>query len=341
MSICSIRGAITIKYNESEEIIKNTKFLLEEIIIKNNIDFDEIISVLFSATKDITAAYPAVAARELGITNAGLMCFQEMDVEDSLKMCIRVLVNIDTYKSQKEMKHIYLKDAKILRPDLNNKHIAIAIDGPSGSGKSTVAKLIAKELGYIYADTGAIYRTVALYCIDNNIDFRNSKAVEKNLDKINISLKHEDETQKIYLNEKDVTDIIRTQKVAEGASHVAAVKGVRENLLNLQRNIAKKNNVVMDGRDIGTFVLPYADIKIYLDADVKERAKRRCGELAEKGIKYDYYKVKEEIIKRDNHDKNRDISPLKKAEDAVFIDTTDKNIDEVKKEILNLINEKL
>ncbi len=338
MSYCSIRGAITIEENSRECILENTKVLLNDVINSNNLDLEDIVSIIFTATKDIDAVYPAVAAREVGIVEAGLMCTQEMYVKGSLEMCIRVLVNVECDKKQKEMKHSYLKGAVKLRPDLAKKKlIAVAIDGPAGSGKSTIAKRISKELGFIYVDTGAMYRSVALYCIQNRIDTENISAVEKALDDIKIELKYKNNEQNIYLNGVDVTSDIRRQEVAKGASDVAAIKKVREVLVDMQKKFADYDNIVMDGRDVGTCVLPNADVKIYMDADVSERTKRRCNELKEKGIEFDFDKIKQEIIDRDESDKNREFSPLRKADDAILYNSTDKGIDEVTSDIIDMI----
>lgn len=343
MATCSIRGAITIDENSRESILNNTELLLAEILKTNDISPAEIINIIFTATKDIDAAYPAIAARGLGITQAGLMCTQEMYVEGSLKMCVRVLVTVETDKKQSMVKHIYLKGAKKLRPDisLTNINFSVAIDGPAGSGKSTIAKLIAKELGFLYADTGAMYRAVALYCINKNINYNNEKSVTDALKNIDISIFNENSIQKIYLNGADVTESVRTQEVATGSSAVAKIGAVREKLVQMQREIAKKSNIVMDGRDIGTNVLPDAQVKIYMDASADIRAERRCNELEEKGIEFNFDKIKDEIIKRDENDKNREISPLRQADDAIFIDTSDMSIDEVLKIAVNIIKEKI
>ncbi len=337
--ICTIRGAITIEHNIKKEVYSATKEMLNEIIVHNNINIKDIISITFSCTGDIDCAYPAVAAREIGINEASLMCFQELYVVGSLPMCIRAMVMINTDKAQKDMNHIYLKNAQKLRPDILKKNNleAIAIDGPAGSGKSTVAKLLSAELEYVYVDTGAMYRTVGLYCIKNNIDYKNSEAVVSNLDKIKIELKFEKGLQRIYLDDEDVTSDIRTQQVADSASKVAAIYEVRQKLVALQKNIAASNKVVMDGRDIGTNVIPNARVKIYLDANVDERAKRRCNELYEKGIEADYNKIVEEIIERDNFDKNRKVNPLAIAEDAIVIDTSKMTIEDVKNKILEIV----
>lgn len=339
---CCIRGAITAEKNNKECIWQNTKIMLNKIIEVNNLNINDIVSVLFTCTRDLDEAYPAVAARELGIVDAALMCVQEMYVKGSLEMCIRVALNIESDKKQSEMKHVYLKGAERLRPDIvkKSKTEAIAIDGPAGSGKSTVAKLISKEMGYIYVDTGAMYRTVGLYCINNGINLEDNKSIIKALPLIDINLEFDMGIQKIYLNGNDVTDEIRIQTVANAASKVAAIPEVRELLINLQRKIADKNKVVMDGRDIGTNVLKNARVKIYLDAAVEERAKRRCNELSEKGISFDYNNIEEEIIKRDDYDKNREANPLRIACDAVVIDTTGLSVEQVKNEIMEIIKSK-
>lgn len=339
---CCIRGAITAENNSKECIWQNTRIMLNEIIKSNNINIDDIVSILFTCTRDLDEAYPAVAARELGIVDAALMCVQELYVKGSLEMCIRAAVNIETDKKQNEMKHIYLKGAEKLRPDIvkKSKAEAVAIDGPAGSGKSTVAKLISKELGYVYVDTGAMYRTVGLYCINNGISLEDNKSIVKVLPLIDINLEFDMGVQKIFLNGKDVTDEIRIQTVANAASKVAAIPEVRELLVKLQRKIADKNKVVMDGRDIGTNVLKNARVKIYLDAAVEERAKRRCNELSEKGISFDYNNIEEEIIKRDDYDKNREVNPLRAACDAVVIDTTGLSVEQVKNKIMEIIKSK-
>ena len=219
---------------------------------------------------------------------------------------------------------------------MNEKNPSIAIDGPAGSGKSTVARLVAKKLGFVYVDTGAMYRTVGLYCAENSIDLENMDEVKKALQKVNIELKYDEGVQHIYLNGEDVSSAIRVQRIAEYASKVAAIGVVREKLVEMQRNIAENGNVVMDGRDIGTNVIPNAKAKIYLDASVDVRTERRCHELEEKGVSFDKNIIKEEIIERDNFDKNRKINPLTIAEDATIIDTSYMTIEEVENKITKL-----
>lgn len=214
---------------------------------------------------------------------------------------------------------------------------AIAIDGPAGAGKSTIAKLVANRLNVIYVDTGAMYRAVALYCIECGIDYNNKEDIENILEHIDIKIIYKNNSQHIILNNKDVSDLIRTGEVSKGASAVATIYSVRIKMVELQRNIAKEESVVMDGRDIGTHVLPNADLKIFLMASAEERARRRCSELMEKGIRCDFEQIKKEIEERDENDSTREFSPLKKAEDAIEIDTTELSIEEVVKNIIDLL----
>ena len=211
----------------------------------------------------------------------------------------------------------------------------IAIDGPAGAGKSSIAKRVAKEMNFIYVDTGAMYRTMALYCLQNGINTEDEEAVCGSLDKINIELKYEDDTQHIYLNDVDVSEEIRKEEVGNNASKVAKYK-VRERLVQLQRQIANDNDVIMDGRDIGTVVLPNAQVKIYLTASSKVRAQRRHKELLEKGQEHDINEIEKDIINRDQQDMNREVSPLKQAEDAILVDSSDMTIDQVVEKIISL-----
>jgi len=220
------------------------------------------------------------------------------------------------------------------------KNIAVAIDGPAGSGKSTVAKKIALKLGLIYIDTGAMYRTVALFCMRKGIDTKNEEEVVNVLSEINMEIAQENGIQKIFLDGEDVTDKIRTAEIGRGASDVAVILPVREKLVQIQRKLAEGASVIMDGRDIGTNVLPNAQVKIYLNAGVEERARRRCGELEKLGAEYDFEDIKKQIIDRDHNDMNRKHNPLRKAEDAVELDTTELNIEEVCAEIEKIIEEK-
>lgn len=205
---------------------------------------------------------------------------------------------------------------------------SIAIDGPAGAGKSTVAKRIAKKLNFIYIDTGAMYRSVGYYCLNNNVNIDDEEKVSLVLNDIKIDLKFVDNMQRIYLNDSDITDLIRTEEVGNAASKVSVYKNVREKLVLRQQEIAEENNVVMDGRDIGTVVLPKATLKIFLTASSIERARRRVNELKEKGIIRDIDEVKKEIEERDYRDSHREISPLRQADDAILLDTSNMEITE-------------
>lgn len=216
----------------------------------------------------------------------------------------------------------------------------IAIDGPAGAGKSSIAKALSKKLGFIYIDTGAMYRAVALFFLENGIKDSSDNETDKLLDELDINIKYTDGEQRVFLNNVDVSDKLRQEEIGKLASRFSAVKSVREKLVALQRKLAKKENVIMDGRDIGTVVLPNADLKIYLSAGSKVRAKRRYLELIEKGFDktaLDEKAIENEIIKRDEADMNREISPLKKAEDAYYMDTSDMTFDEVVSKILDMV----
>lgn len=217
--------------------------------------------------------------------------------------------------------------------------INVAIDGPAGAGKSTIAKAVAKKLGFIYVDTGALYRTIALYASIHNLS--SEKELIDQLDEIEIELSFIGGIQRISLCGEDVTDDIRTPEISMGASKVSAIPEVREFLFDLQQKMAREHNVIMDGRDIGTVVLPDADLKIFLTASADERASRRYLELKEKADCPTYEEIRDDIIKRDYNDSHRAIAPLRQAEDAVLIDTTDMGFHEVCEEILSLIRERL
>ncbi len=210
----------------------------------------------------------------------------------------------------------------------------IAIDGPAGSGKSTIAKLLSEKMGYIYLDTGAMYRAAALYFIRKNIKPCEKDKIISELKNININIEYHLDKQLVFLNGEDVTEKIRTPEVSSMASNIAVIPDVRIMLVDIQRNIANNNNVIMDGRDIGTYVLPHADKKFYLTATVEERAVRRYKELKEKGCNVNLTELKKEIKKRDENDMNREFAPLKKASDAILIDTTNKSIEQVVAKIL-------
>lgn len=220
------------------------------------------------------------------------------------------------------------------------KKFAVAVDGPAGSGKSTVAKEIAKALGILYIDTGAMYRTVGMACLKKGIDPADEGAVVASLDDLDMKIFQEAGGQRILLDGEDITSRIRTEEIGKAASSVAAYQKVREKLVEIQQGLAKEQSVIMDGRDIGTKVLPDAEVKIYLDASVEERAKRRVGELEAQGKTADLEIIREEIAHRDYQDMHRENSPLCRAEDAVNVDTTGLDIPAVTEKLLALIAEK-
>ena len=217
----------------------------------------------------------------------------------------------------------------------------IALDGPSGAGKSTVAKAVAKKLGIVYVDTGALYRTLALYAIRNNVACDKEGEVLPILSGADIQLKYIDGTQCVLLNGEDVSALIRTPEISMGASDISAIPKVREYLLDLQRKIAYENSVIMDGRDIGTVILPDAEVKIFITASPEIRAKRRYNELIEKGQDVVYEDVLKDVIQRDYNDSHRDVAPLKQAEDAVLLDTSYLDLDESINETIKIIKDKL
>lgn len=217
--------------------------------------------------------------------------------------------------------------------------INIAVDGPAGAGKSTISRAAAKTLGFIYVDTGALYRTVALNVIRNGESLDDVQAIISLLPSTDISLKFENGQQKVMLGGEDVSDLIRTPEVSMGASKVSAVPAVREFLFELQQKIAKENNCVMDGRDIGTVVLPNAQLKVFLTASAEERARRRCKEFLEKGEQVSFEEVLRDIEQRDYNDSHRDIAPLKQADDAILLDTSNLNLEESIQALTRLIQE--
>lgn len=217
----------------------------------------------------------------------------------------------------------------------------IAIDGPAGAGKSTVAKKAAEELGFIYVDTGAMYRTIAISLLRKGVDASDSEALERALPDIDVRISYQEGVQHMLLNGEDVSNLIRTPEVSEAASRFSAIPAVRKKLLDLQRNLAATEDVLMDGRDIGTAILPDAGLKIYLTASVEVRAMRRYKELQEKGQACTFAQIRQEIEERDYHDMHREIAPLRQAEDAVLLDTSDMDPDTVVQKIVAYAKERI
>ena len=219
--------------------------------------------------------------------------------------------------------------------------INIAIDGPSGAGKSTLARKLAEKLNYIYVDTGALYRTIGLYTLRKGVDPQDTAAVEELLPEVEVGLRFVESEQHVYLNGEDVSSEIRVHEVSQYASLVSAIPAVRQYLFETQQSMAKKFNVIMDGRDIGTVVLPNAEVKIFLTASPEVRARRRYNELLQRGQNVDFEQVLADVIKRDEQDMNRPVAPLKPAEDSIIIDTSEFTFDESLAVLYKTIKERI
>ena len=220
---------------------------------------------------------------------------------------------------------------------IKRKGLTIAIDGPSGAGKSTVAKDLAKRLGYIYIDTGAMYRSVALRIKEKSISPDDESAVSQLASSLHLALNAEGEQIRVFCDGKDVTEAIRNPEISRLASHISMQKRVREALVRMQREMGKEGGVVLEGRDIGTVVFPDAEVKFYLDAESDERARRRYDEMVEKGAKVDFKETREELVQRDHNDMHRIHSPLKRANDAIYIDSTHRSVGEIVEEMTRFV----
>lgn len=334
-----IRGATTITQDSKEEIFIAVKDLLDEVFLKNALKKENIDGFLFSLTSDIHAYHPAKVARECGYDFAPLFACIEPDINGGLKLCIRLML-FTNLASGTAVKHVYQKGAKILRTDISEV-FNIALDGPAGSGKSTVAKALAKDYNILYLDTGAMYRACALKALQIGIDPKDADAVEKMLSDLDVKVEYKDGAQRTILDGKDVSTAIRENAVSMVASTISAHPSVREKMVEMQRQIAKTMSCVLDGRDIGSVVLPQAKFKFFITADSKVRATRRHKELIERGETVDFNKLHAEIIARDKQDSERKFAPLKQAEDAILIDTSDMDIETVLKTIKAVIQSKI
>lgn len=332
-----IRGATTIPGDEPEEIKKAVKELLDQTVSRNSLNRDEILSIVFSSTSDIHSYYPAKAAREAGYSSSPLFSSQEPDIEGGLPLCIRVMLFVER---NIEPHHVYLRGARVLRKDIAAK-INIAIDGPAGSGKSTMAKALAKSMNILYLDTGAMYRACALRALTRGADLEDEASVIDSMRDLSLEIKYEDGAQVTILDGEDVSERIRKPEVSMAASTVSKYPAVRLKMVEKQREIADRMSCVLDGRDIGTFVLPEADFKFFLTAEPAVRAKRRYDELKAKGYPVDLKELEAEIVRRDEQDSSRAFAPLKQAEDAVLIDTSRMTPDEVLEELKRRIQEKI
>lgn len=334
-----IRGATTIKKDTKADISSAVKELLDEIFEKNQLKKEEIRCFVFSLTTDIHAFHPAKAARECGYDYAPLFACIEPEINGGLKLCIRVMI-LAEFTENKPIMHVYQEGAKILRKDLTSVY-NIALDGPAGSGKSTVAKFLAKEYNILYLDTGAMYRACGLKALREGIDPKDEINVQKMLETIDVKVEYINGTQHTFLDGEDVSEKIRENVVSMAASHVSAHPCVRIKLVELQREIAKKTSCILDGRDIGSAVLPQAKFKFFLTADSKVRAKRRYDELIAKGQMVNFEDLHKEIVQRDKQDSEREFSPLVCAKDAIVIDTSEMNVEQVLSKIKSLIQEKI
>jgi len=333
----AIRGATTVEIDSAEEIKESVKELLTEIKTRNALNSEDIVCIMFSNTSDLHSFYPAKAAREAGFFSAPLFSSLEPEIDGALKKCIRVMVLTNCANPPE---HVYLRGAAALRRDLTNI-INIALDGPAGSGKSTVSKAVAKKLNILCLDTGAMYRACALKCLNENVAVNNEKAVNKIISEINLTVRHENGVQRTYLDCKDVSEEIRKPEISMLASTVSALEYVRTKMVQLQRDIAKTTSCILDGRDIGTNVLPNSQFKFFLTASAEVRAKRRFEENKQKGFDTPFEEVLADVIKRDKQDASRKIAPLKQADDAILIDSSDMTAEEVVDFILNKIQEKI
>ncbi len=334
-----IRGATTIEKDCKEEISSAVKELLNEIFAVNKLAKGEIRAFVFSLTKDIHSYHPAKAARECGYDYAPLFAAVEPDIDGGLPLCIRLML-LTELANERVVKHIYQRGAKALRKDLAEV-MNIALDGPAGSGKSTVAKVLAKDYNILYLDTGAMYRACGLKALKSGVDPKNCEEVEKLLPNLDLKVEYREGKQHTLLDGEDVSVTIRENAVSMAASNISAHKSVRLKMVEMQREIAKSMSCVLDGRDIGSAVLPNAKFKFFITADSKVRATRRYEELLARGEKVDFERLHQEIMTRDKQDSEREFSPLVCAEDAVVIDTSFMSVDEVVTKIKSLIQSKI
>ena len=322
-----IRGATTIENDCKEEIKNSVKELLDEIFKVNELNKTDVSGFLFSLTTDIHSYHPAKAARECGYDFAPLFACIEPEINGGLTKCIRLMLFTEISK-EKTVKHIYQKRAKILRKDVSEIY-NIALDGPAGSGKSTVAKVLAKDYNILHLDTGAMYRACGLKAIRMGVNPKDGEAVEKILPYLDVKVEYKEGAQHTLLDGEDVSKEIRENSVSMAASDISAHRCIRVKMVDMQREIAQNMSCVLDGRDIGSAVLPDAKFKFYITADSKVRATRRFNELAARGENVDFEKLHAEIIARDKQDSEREFSPLVCAKDAIVIDTSEMDVSEV------------
>lgn len=331
----AIRGAVTVAADTPEEIRGAVDSLLSEIRKRNKINVEDIVCIMLSSTGDITSLYPAKAARECGFV-CPLFSSLEPPIKGSLPLCIRAMVLAETDIAVP----VYLRGAVILRRDLTER-LVIALDGPAGSGKSTAARNLARELDILCLDTGAMYRACALACREAGVAVSDEDAVCALIGKTDLRVDYRDGKQVTMLGDRDVSEEIRSPGMSQLASEVSALACVRSAMVAMQRRIASEMSCVLDGRDIGTNVLPDARYKFFVTASDEVRARRRLEEDRAKGYDVRYEDVLRDIRERDRRDSERAIAPLKCAEDAVVVDTSDMSPEEVVQFIRNKIQEKI
>ena len=332
----AIRGATSVEADTPEEIRQAVGELMRAICEQNSIAEEDIVCILLSNTADIRSLYPAKAAREAGFARAALFSAAEPDICGALPLCIRVMI-----LAEKDIRprHVYLRRAAALRRD--RARFSVALDGPSGSGKSTAAKQLAKELDILYLDTGAMYRACAVKAQRAGVAEFTEESVAPLMASLDLRVDYVGGAQRTILDGEDVSEAIRRPEVSLAASRISALRCVREKMVEMQRKIASERSCVLDGRDIGSFVLPNAQFKFYVTASSKVRAERRCKELRAKGFAVELGAIQKEIEERDANDMNREFSPLVRAEDAVLVDTSDLTIGEVVDTICKKIQEKV
>lgn len=333
----AIRGATTITADTPDEICAAVSELLKEIGRRNALATEEILCILFSSTSDIHSFYPAKAARMAGFTTPALFSNVEPEIAGALPLCIRVMVLAE---KEGRAAHVYLNGAVALRKDLAAK-LVIALDGPAGSGKSTIAKTLAKIYRILYLDTGAMYRACALKALRLGVDPKDEQAVSAFLPALDLKVEYEQGTQITKLDGEDVSSAIRVPEVAAAASAVATLPCVRHKMVEMQREIASQQSCVLDGRDIGSYVLPHAEHKFFVTASVKVRAKRRLADLERAGVKASLEEIERQIEERDRQDCTREFAPLVRAEDAVLVDTSEQTLEESVAYIQRKIQEKI
>lgn len=333
----AIRGATTVGSDRPEEVREAVSELLAAMKERNALSYENIVCLMFSNTGDITSFYPAKAAREAGFAGCPLFSSLEPPIEGSLPLCVRVMILAE---SDKKPVPVYLRGAVSLRRDITSR-LVIALDGPAGSGKTTAAKNIAKAFNILYLDTGAMYRAAALECLKRGVDIGAENDVKQVVENIDLKIEYVNGRQATVLDGEDVSEAIRNPAVSDAASKVSAYGCVRRKMVEMQRRIAASMSCVMDGRDIGTNVLPNAEHKFFVTAAPEVRAKRRYDEDRAKGYDVDLKKITEEIKERDKRDSERAIAPLRPAEDAILVDTTNLSPEEVVEFIRNKIQEKI